>query len=95
MSYPAYGAMYVLQGGFNDASRGAVSFRSSVLQYWGRQIPLAGIAAVVLGTGVVPAFGAIAASHVLTAVILAADYQMQHDGMFREAADSVAEPSAD
>jgi len=95
LSYPAYGAMYVLQGGFNGASRGSVSFRSSVLQYWGLQIPLAGIAAVLLETGVVPVFGAIAASHVLTAAILAVYYHTQRDGLFHEAADNVTEASAE
>ncbi|QLD84163.1 MATE family efflux transporter [Natronomonas halophila] len=95
VSYPAYGAMYILQGGFNGASRGAVSFRSSLLQYWGLQIPLAGLAATLLGMGVVPVFGAIAVSHVLTAIVLAAYYYTQRDGMFRKAADSVAEASAD
>ncbi len=87
--------MYVLQGGFNGASRGAVSFRSSVLQYWGIQIPLAGIATALLGTGIVSVFGAIAASHVLTAVILTAYYHTQRDGLFRDATDSVAKSPAD
>lgn len=95
VSYPAFGAIYILQGGFNGASRGAVSFRSSVLQYWGLQIPLAGIAAIFLKTGVVPIFGAIAASHVLTAIILAGYYHTHRDGMFRDAADSATEAAAD
>lgn len=87
--------LYSLQGGFNGASRGAGSFRSSVLQYWGLQIPLAGITVILLETGVAPVFGAIAASHVLAAFVLVAYYRLQRDGMFREAADDVAEASAD
>lgn len=87
--------LYSLQGGFNGASRGTGNFRSSVLQYWGLQIPLVGIAAILLGTGVVPVFGAIAASHVLSTFVLAAYYHLQRDGMFREASDLVAEASAD
>ncbi|OYR40796.1 hypothetical protein DJ82_06805 [Halorubrum sp. Ib24] len=95
LSYPAYGTMYVLQGGFNGASRGEVSFRSSVLQYWAIQIPLAGIAAVLLKTGVIPVFGAITGSHVLTTVILAGYYHIQRDTLFHDAADNVANGSAD
>lgn len=86
--------MYVLQGGFNGASRGTVSFRSSLLQYWGLQIPFAG-AAILLDAGVVPVFGAIAASHVLTAAALAVYYYIQRDVMLRKAADAVAETPAD
>ncbi|WP_255150190.1 MATE family efflux transporter [Halorarius halobius] len=95
VSYPAFGAMYVLQGGFNGANRGSVSFRASLLQYWGLQIPLAVITAVVLDTGVVPVFAAIAASHVLTAVVLAIYYTTQRGTMFRNAADSGGETPAD
>lgn len=95
VSYPAYGAMYVLQGGFNGASRGGVSFRSSVLQYWGLQIPLAAVAATLLDAGVVSVFGAIAASHILTAVALGAYYYTQRDELFRNAAETTAETAAD
>lgn len=96
LSYPAFGAMYVLQGGFNGASRGAVSFRSSLLQYWGLQVPLAGAAVVFLDAGAVPVFGVIAASHVLTAVVLAGYYyNAQRAGMFQKATGETAGTAAD
>jgi Na+-driven multidrug efflux pump len=95
LSYPAFGAMYVIQGGFNGASRGGVSFRSSLVQYWALQIPLAAVAAVVLDASVTGVFAAIAASHVLTALGLAVYYHRQRGTMFRDAAASGGEAATD
>jgi putative MATE family efflux protein len=96
LSYPAFGAMYILQGGFNGASQGRVSFRSSLVQYWGLQIPLAAVATFALDAGVVAVFGAIALSHVVTAVLLGGYYyHVRRGGLFDDAAENVAETPAD
>ena len=88
LSYPAFGVLYALQGGFNGASRGEVSFRASVVHYWVLQLPLAVGAGLYMGGGATAVFWAITLSNVLTGVGLAVYYYyVQQSGMFRTAAE--------
>lgn len=73
VGYPAVGAMYLFEGGFNGARRTRVSFAATLVQQWVVRIPLA-VAVVVLASSVVGVFWVIVASNVAVAVGLAAYY---------------------
>lgn len=93
--YPAFGALYALQGGFNGANRGEVSFRSSLVQYWGLQVPLAAGLGLLLDGGATGVFWAISLSNILTAVLLGGYYYyVSQSGMFQTAADEASEAAA-
>lgn len=73
VGYPAVGAMYLFEGGFNGARRTRVSFVATLLQQWAFRIPLAAATVVLVG-GVVAIFWVIVASNVAVALGLAAYY---------------------
>jgi len=89
--YPALGALYLFEAGFNGAGRTRVSFVATIVQYAGVRLPLAAVGALGLGYGVVAVFWAVTVSNVAAAIGLAAYYRRSvAGGMFRRAADSVA-----
>jgi putative MATE family efflux protein len=91
-SYPALGAIYAFQGGFNGASRGRVTFLSSIFQYWIVQLPLAVAGAVVFGASVIAVFKAIAVANAATGIALAAYYYYEtRSGMFEDAAEQASD----
>jgi putative MATE family efflux protein len=96
LGYPAMGAMYLFQAGFNGASRTKTSFAASMAQYWGVRVP-----AAVLGTGVVltgawtlgvsAVFWAVTLSNVAAALGLAFYYYYSTEqGMLDRAAEDAA-----
>lgn len=88
--YPAFGAVYVLQGGFNGASRSRVSFVTSIFQYWVVQLPIAALGGVILGQSVVAVFWAATIGNVLTAIALGLYYYYSmQSGMFDTASEEV------
>lgn len=93
--YPAFGAVYAFQGGFNGASRGEVSFRSSVVQYWALQIPLAAGLGLLLDGGATGVFWAISLSNILIAILLGSYLvYVNRGGMFKNAAQEASEDAA-
>jgi putative MATE family efflux protein len=87
LSYPALGAVYVLQGGFNGARRTRVSFVTSLAQYWGVQLVVSLVAGVWLGVGVIAVFWSITASNVVAAIGLGLYYwHASGNGMNKRAA---------
>ena len=89
--YPALGAIYLFQAGFDGAGRTRTSFASVMVQYLGVRLPLAAGAVFLLGTGVVGVFWAVTVSNVAAAVGLAAYFRHSvSDGMFSRAAEGAA-----
>jgi putative MATE family efflux protein len=85
--YPAIGAAYLLEGGFNGARRTRTSLAATLLQFWVVRLPVAGAGAFLLGWGVEAVFWAVTVSNVLVAVGLAAYYRHAvADGMLARAA---------
>lgn len=78
--YPAIGAVYLLQGGFNGARRTQTSFVSSVLQYWVVRLPLASLGVVVPALGVHAVFWAVTLSNLAAALGLAAYFRREVAG---------------
>jgi Na+-driven multidrug efflux pump len=96
-SYPAIGAAYLFQSGFNAAGRTTTSFVASLLQYWGVRLPIAVVGGGVLLAGVVPSIGvsavfwAVTVSNLAAAVGLGAYYAYSADrGMLDRAAEAAA-----
>jgi putative MATE family efflux protein len=84
--YPAIGAAYLLEGGFNAARRTRVSFVATLLQFWAVRLPVAAVGAFALGAGVEAVFWAVTASNIAVAVGLALYYRHAVDsGMLRRA----------
>ncbi|MFB6152749.1 MAG: MATE family efflux transporter [Halodesulfurarchaeum sp.] len=75
IGYPAIGAAYLLEAGFNGARRTRVSFVATLLQFGAARLPIAAIGAIVLGFGMVAVFWAVTLSNLLAAVGLAAYYR--------------------
>jgi putative MATE family efflux protein len=93
--YPAIGAVYLFQGGFNGARRTRVSFLASVVQYWAIRLPIALLGAFALGFGVNAVFWAVTLSNIAAALGLGWYYRYSaRDGMF-ERATEVAASAAD
>jgi Na+-driven multidrug efflux pump len=89
--YPALGAIYLFQAGFDGAGRTRTSFASVMAQYLGVRLPLAVGAVFVLGTGVVGVFWAVTVSNVAAALGLAAYFRHSvAGGMFARAAENAA-----
>ncbi|WP_255198309.1 MATE family efflux transporter [Halorarius litoreus] len=87
--YPAIGAAYLLEAGFNGARRTRVSFVASLLQFYAVRLPIAVAGAFALGFGVHAVFWAVTVSNVVMAVGLAAYYRHSvSDGMLRRAVDA-------
>jgi Na+-driven multidrug efflux pump len=73
--YPAIGAAYLLEGGFNGARRTRASFVATLAQFWAVRLPIAAVGGVLLGVGVVAVFWAVTLSNVAAALGLAAYYR--------------------
>lgn len=72
VSYPAIGAIFLLQGGFNGAKKTRVSFASSIVQYWLIRLPMAAAVGLAFDYDVLAVFWAITLSNVVVALGLAA-----------------------
>lgn len=87
--YPAIGAVYLIQAGFNGARRTRTSFVSSFLQYWGVRLPIAAVGGVVLSGGASAVFWAVTISNIAAAVGLAGYYRYSTaEGMLDRAAQA-------
>ena len=85
--YPAIGASYLFEAGFNGARRTRVSFVATLLQYGAIRLPIAAVGGIFLGIGVVAVFWAVTISNVVVAVGLAAYYSYATaEGMLTRAA---------
>jgi putative MATE family efflux protein len=73
--YPALGAVYLFEGGFNGARRTRTSFVASVFRYGVVRLPLAVLGGVVLAASVHAVFWAVTVSNVLAAVALGLYYR--------------------
>lgn len=89
--YPAIGAAYLFQAGFNGARRTQTSFVASLIQYWGVRFPVAIVGSIVLALGVYAVFWSITLSNLIAAVGLGWYYHYSTtDGMFDRAAETAA-----
>jgi Na+-driven multidrug efflux pump len=88
--YPALGAIYTVEAGFNAAGRSRVSFLSTLLQYGAVRLPIAAVGVLYLPVGVSAVFWAVTVSNVVAAVWLVAYYRYSVGrGMMRDAAEPV------
>jgi putative MATE family efflux protein len=86
--YPAIGAAYLFEGGFNGARRSRTSFVATLLQFWAVRLPIAAGAGVLLGVGVVAVFWAVTISNIAAAVGLWVYYRHETTtGMLRRASE--------
>ncbi|WP_255151583.1 MATE family efflux transporter [Halorarius halobius] len=89
--YPAIGAAYLLEAGFNGARRTRVSFAATLLQFYAVRLPIALGGVLLLGVGVHAVFWAVTISNVVVAVGLAAYYYHSvDDGMLSRAVEAAA-----
>lgn len=103
VGYPAIGAAYLFEAGFNGVRRTRTSFVATLCQFWAVRLPLAvglsfpvglalplGVALPVgLGLGGVGVFWAVTLSNIAAAVGLAAYYAHETaDGMLERASDA-------
>ncbi|MFC7156004.1 MATE family efflux transporter [Halomarina halobia] len=87
IGYPAIGATYLFQAGFNGARRTQTSFVASLLQYWGVRLPVALVGGLAFAMGVEAVFWAVTVSNAVAAVGLGAYYYYSaENGMFDRAA---------
>jgi putative MATE family efflux protein len=87
IGYPALGAVYLLQAGFNGARRTRISMLSSVAQFWVVRLPIVAGGGLLLGYGMPAVFWAVALSNIIGALGLGAYYHYSTDaGMFHHAA---------
>lgn len=94
--YPALGAIYTGQAGFDGASRTDVGMWATLLQYWTVRLPIAAVGGIALAFGVSAVFWAVTISNVATAVGLLAYYHHSTlNGMLRRAAEEVGASTAD
>jgi putative MATE family efflux protein len=85
--YPALGAVYALEAGFNGAGRTRVSMVSTLLQYWAVRLPVAVAGVALLGAGAPAVFWAVTLSNVAAALWLGGYFWHRADrGMLRRAA---------
>lgn len=88
--YPAIGAAYLLEAGFNGASRTRTSFLATLGQFWAVRLPLAAGGVFLLGYGVEAVFWAVTASNVVVALGLALYYRHEvENGMLSRASEAV------
>lgn len=87
IGYPAIGAAYLLEAGFNGARRTRVSFAATLGQYAAVRLPIAAVGGIALGFGIAAVFWAVTISNVIAALALASYYHYATaDGMLRRAA---------
>lgn len=75
--YPAVGALYTFQAGFNGAGRSQVSFVSSIIRYWMIRLPIVFLMGLYLGGSILIVFWAIVISDGLTGIFLGIYYKYQ------------------
>ena len=86
--YPAIGAAYLFEAGFNGARRTRTSFVATLLQFWAVRLPIAAGAGVLLGVGIVAVFWAVTLSNIAAAVGLWLYYHRETgSGMLRRASE--------
>jgi putative MATE family efflux protein len=73
--YPAIGAAYLLEAGFNGARRTRTSLAATLVQFWVVRLPVALAGAFLLGWGLEAVFWAVTVSNVLVAVGLGVYYR--------------------
>lgn len=89
--YPAIGAAYLFEAGFNGARRTRTSFVATLLQFWAVRLPIAAGVGVLLGVGVVAVFWAVTISNIVAAVGLALYYRYEaSNGMLKRATEAAA-----
>lgn len=89
--YPAIGAAYLLEGGFNAARRTRTSFVATLCQFWAVRLSIAAAGVFVLGYGVQSVFWAVTLSNVVVAVGLAVYYHREVEGgMLGRAAETAS-----
>lgn len=86
IGYPALGAIYLFEAGFNAADRSGVSFVSTVLQYGVIRLPIAAAGVLVLGSSVTSVFWAVTISNLAAALWLAWYYGAVGGGVMDRAA---------
>lgn len=85
--YPALGAVYALEAGFNGAGETRVSLVSTLLQYWVVRVPVAVAGVALLAAGAPAVFWAVTLSNVAAALWLGGYFRHRADhGMLRRAA---------
>jgi len=89
--YPAIGATYLLEAGFNGAGRTRTSMVATLAQFWVVRLPVAVLGGLVLGRGVLAVFWAVTLSNLAAAVGLGAYYRYAADGMLERAAGAAAD----
>jgi putative MATE family efflux protein len=96
IGYPALGAIYTAEAGFEGASRTDVGMYATLLQYWAVRLPIAAVGAVVLQFGVAAVFWAVTISNLVAAVGLVAYYHYSSsNGMLHRAAEEAGASAAD
>ena len=91
VGYPALGAIYTLEAGFNGARRTTVSMYSTLCQYWLVRLPVAAVGGFVLAAGVAAPFWAVTLSNVAAAGWLAVYfYRSTTREMLARASDDAA-----
>jgi putative MATE family efflux protein len=94
--YPALGAIYTLEAGFNGANRTKVSMYATLLQYWTVRLPIAAVGAFVLTAGMAAVFWAVTLSNVAAALGLGIYYYYStSNGMMLQAAKQAGASTAD
>jgi putative MATE family efflux protein len=89
--YPAIGAAYLFEAGFNGARRSRTSFVATLLQFWAVRLPIAAGAGVLLGVGVRAVFWAVTISNIVAAVGLWVYYRHETTGgMLQRASERAA-----
>jgi len=92
LGYWAIGAMYLFSAGFNGASRTRITMVANLLKYWAVRLPVAAVAAFLLGWGPYGPFWAVTISNVVAALGAGAYYYYSSNrGMFERAAEEVGE----
>jgi putative MATE family efflux protein len=87
--YPALGALYLFESGFNAADRTRVTAATTLLQYGAVRVPIAAVGVLALGGDATVVFWAVTASNVAAAVGLGAYYRASVvGGMLRRASRS-------
>jgi putative MATE family efflux protein len=91
VGYPALGAIYTVESGFNGAGNTDISMYSTLCQYWLVRLPVAAVGGFVLAAGVAAPFWAVTASNVAAAAWLVAYfYYSTERGMLDRATDAAS-----
>lgn len=94
--YPALGALYLFEAGFNGSRRTRTSLVASLAQYWVIRLPIAAVGALVFAYGVVAVFWAVTLSNLLGAFGLGVYYRYEAaGGMLDRAAETTSGTDAD